>query len=335
MKRKSEQEIMAAKVPEDIFTLDPIVVVEEKDDYLKRFRTEDYRAVRNFMITRKILFLYQDAVHRIGKGITDDVYDSEYLFEITVEGEKYQFFENVFEGEVAYVFKGTHNGDTVYMKLAINPEDNVFLENEYEVLSGLKHQSLPVVLHKLQANDTCAIIMNEVRGISMIDLMKQYPKGVPAKHVMWMLERLLSVIGYLHSKCIVHGNIKPENIIINKANHNVTVLGFSFCIPNSNIKGAEYKISNDYYTAPEVCKEMIVLPSSDIYSIGKIAQELLGGDVKTSMLPDNIDMRVQEFIEKMMSASYCVRPDDAWVLWSELIKLRTQVFGTERFQEMN
>lgn len=335
MKRKNEQEIMNANVPEDIFTLDPIVIVEEKEYYLRRFRTADYRAVRNFTITRKILFLYQEAVKKIGEGCIDKVYTSDYLFEVNVDGKKYQFFENVFEGEVAYVFKGTHDGDTVYLKLAINPEDNILLENEYDVLKMLEHQSLPVVLHKLEANDTCALIMKEVRGISMIELMKQYPKGVPCRHVMWMLERLLGVVGYLHSKGIIHGNIKPENIIVNKSNHNVTILGFSFCISNSNTEEAKYKIANDYYTAPEVCKEMTVLPSSDIYSIGKIAQELLGGDVKTSMLPNNVDSRVQAFIEKMMMASYSTRPDDAWILWSELIKLRTEVFGTERFQKMN
>ena len=184
-------------------------------------------------------------------------------------------------------------------------------------------------------NDTNAILMREVKGITMPELLEQYKKGVPAEHVMWMLERLLSVVGYLHSNCVVHGNIKPENIIINKDNHNVSLLGFSFCIPNANTSEAQYKIVNDYYTAPEVNKTARVLPSSDVYSIGKIAIKLLGGDISSNGMPISVDARVRAFIRKMVSSSLSDRPNDAWKLWSELIKLRNEVFGTQRFKKLD
>ena len=183
-------------------------------------------------------------------------------------------------------------------------------------------------------NDTNAILMREVKGITMPELMGQYSRGVPAEHVMWMLERLLSAVGYLHSNCVVHGNIKPENIMINKENHNVSLLGFSFCIPKANTKEAHYQIVNDQYTAPEVCKTARVLPSSDVYSIGKIGVELLGGDTASCGMPISVDAKVRAFIRKMASSSLSERPNDAWKLWSELIELRTEVFGTKRFQKL-
>ena len=220
------------------------------------------------------------------------------------------------------------------MKVAINPEDNDLITTEYNVLSTIRHQSLPYVEQKIMVNDTNSILMREVKGITMPELLEQYKKGVPAEHVMWMLERLLSVVGYLHSNCVVHGNIKPENIIINKDNHNVTLSGFSFCIPNANTAEAQYKIVNDYYTAPEVSKTARVLPSSDIYSIGKIAIKLLGGDVSSNGMPISVDAKVRAFIRKMVSSSLAERPNDAWKLWSELIKLRNEVFGTQRFKKL-
>jgi serine/threonine protein kinase len=177
--------------------------------------------------------------------------------------------------------------------------------------------------------------MREVKGITMPELMEQYKKGVPAEHVMWMLERLLSVVGYLHSNCVVHGNIKPENIIINKETHNVSLVGFSFCIANANTVEAQYKIINDFYTAPEVKKTARVLPSSDVYSIGKIAITLLGGNVANDGMPNFVDARIRAFIRKMVSKTQSDRPNDAWKLWSELIKLRTEVFGTQRFKKLD
>ncbi len=257
------------------------------------------------------------------------------LFEITIKGELYKFYENVFEGEVAYIFKGTNKKDIVYLKMAIDPDDNELIDTEYDVLTTSRHQSLPYVEQKININDSNAILMREVKGITMNELLEQYKKGVPAEHVMWMLERLLSVVGYLHSNCVVHGNIKPENIIINKDNHNVSLLGFSFCIPKANTSEAQYKIVNDYYTAPEVDKTVRVLPSSDVYSIGKSAIKLLGGDVSSNGMPILIDARVRAFIRKMVSTNLSDRPNDAWKLWTELIELRNEVFGTQRFKKLD
>ena len=304
-------------------------VVPEKDKYI---------AGEAFSILNKLYNLGLSELEEGIYGIVDPIQIYKHmapLFEITIKGELYRFYENVFEGEVAYIFKGTSSDDIVYLKVAIDPEDNDLISNEYNVLSRLRHQSFPYVEQKIMVNDSNSILMREVKGITMPELLEQYPKGIPAEHVMWMLERLFSVVGYLHSNCVVHGNIKPENIIINKDNHNVSLLGFSFCIPNANTSEAQYKIVNDYYTAPEVNKTARVLPSSDIYSIGKIVIKLLGGDVFSNGMPISVDARVRAFIRKMISTSEPDRPNDAWKLWSELIKLRTEVFGTQRFKKLD
>lgn len=304
-------------------------IIHEKDKYI---------AGEAFSILNKLYNLGLDEFKKGIYGIVDSVQIYKYmtpLFEITVKGKLYQFYENMFEGEVAYIFKGISSNDIVYLKVAINPEDNDLITTEYNVLSTLRHQSFPYVEQKIMVNDINAILMREVKGVTMLELLEQYTKGVPAEHVMWMLERLLSVVGYLHLNCVVHGNIKPENIIINKDNHNVSLLGFSFCIPNANTPEAQYKIVNDYYTAPEVKKTARVLPSSDVYSIGKIAIKLLGGDVSSNGMPISVDARVRAFIRKMVSNSSSDRPNDAWKLWSELIKLRTEVFGTQRFKKLD
>lgn len=304
-------------------------IVKENDRYI---------AGEAFSIMNNLYVLGVSELEQGIYGIIDPVQIYKHktpLFEITIKGELYQFYENVFEGEVAYIFKGTSENDIVYLKVAIDPEDNDLITTEYNVLSTLRHQSFPYVEQKIMVNDTNAILMREVKGVTMPELLEQYPKGVPSEHVMWMLERLLSAVGYLHSNCTVHGNIKPENIIINKDNHNVSLLGFSFCIPDANTTEAQYKIVNDYYTAPEVNKTARVLPSSDVYSIGKIAIMLLGGDISSNGMPISVDARVRAFIRKMVSNSISDRPNDAWKLWSELITLRTEVFGTQRFKKLD
>ena len=50
MKRKSEQEIMVASRPEDIFTMDLDVITEEKEAYLEAFKPKEYPKVLTFYI---------------------------------------------------------------------------------------------------------------------------------------------------------------------------------------------------------------------------------------------------------------------------------------------
>lgn len=286
--------------------------------------------------------LYESGLDEIKQGIYFDINPVSFfnsnkppLFELTVNEELYKFYWCIYEGEVAYIFKGASKTDIVYLKVAINPDDNDLIDNEYDVLSTIRHQSLPYVEKEIKINASNSILMREIKGITMPKLMKNYPDGIPAEHVMWMLERMLSVVGFLHSNFVVHGNIKPENIIINRNNHNVTLLGFSFCIKCANSEDAHYKIVNDFYTAPEISKTATVLPSSDIYSIGKVAIELLGGDIINNELPTSIDIRVKNFIEKMVIDNPDKRPGDAWELWTELRKIRTEVFGVQRFKTFN
>ncbi len=318
---KSEYKNYARKLHPDLVT--------DEDKYL---------ADESFIILNR---LYNLGLDELEKGIYDTydpikIYEHiDPMFEINIKGETYKFYENVFEGEVGSIFKGISSDKTFYLKVANDPEDNDLIDNEYEILSRLRHQSFPYVTNKIMINDTNAILMREVKGVTVEEILNKYPSGVPAEHVMWMLERLLSACGYLHANYVVHGNIKPENIIINKETHNVSLVGFSFCVQNANTKSARYKIVNDYYTAPEVNKDALVNPSSDIFSIGKIAIKLLGGDVSSCGMPICIDERVRTFIRQMVNTSIKLRPNDAWKLWSELIELRTEVFGTKRFQKFD
>lgn len=282
--------------------------------------------------------LYNQGLDEIGQGIygvvdTLQIYQHMTpLFELEIGNEQYRFYENVFQGEVANIYRGVSKDAIVYLKVALDPADNDLLKTEYDTLTLLRHHSLPYVERRIKVNDSIAILMREVKGTPMTEILEQYSNGVPAEHVMWMLERLLGVVGYLHANCVVHGNIKPENIIINKANHDVGLMGFSFCIPQANQPQARYKIVNDDYTAPEVDGKARVMPCSDVYSIGKLAVALLGGDVASGGMPIALDRRIRDFIRKMLSPAKDGRPNDAWGLWRELVKLRVDVFGPKHFK---
>ncbi len=67
MKRKSEKEIRAAKKPSDIFSMDLNSIEQEKEEYLEAFKPKEYHTIENFITTRKVLLLYNEAINELSK----------------------------------------------------------------------------------------------------------------------------------------------------------------------------------------------------------------------------------------------------------------------------
>ena len=256
------------------------------------------------------------------------------LFEFELDGKSHKFYEHFFKGEVGNLYKGTNGEYITFLKIAADPADNELIRTEFKVMDAIKHPALPIVENLIMVNDCSAFVMREIEGTPLLQLMVEYPNGVTSDHVMWILERLFSVVGYLHSNKIVHGNIKPEHIIINKKNHNVSLCGFSLCIPEADKPTARYKVANDIYSPPEISKTAQVLPCADIYAIGKLAILLLGGDVKTNGMPTAVDEIIRGFVRRLVVSDYTARPNDAWKIWDEVISIRTKLYKNERFKEL-
>lgn len=60
--KRCEQEIRAATKPSDIFSMDLNTIEQEKDEYLEAFKPKKYHTIENFIITRKVLILYDKAI---------------------------------------------------------------------------------------------------------------------------------------------------------------------------------------------------------------------------------------------------------------------------------
>lgn len=337
------EKLIKAKRPIDFFgNVDEDTIKSDYRTYAKMLhpdivkfkdKNEEDLIVKTFNLLN---ILYKKALEELKEGIYNIVdqvklYDKKKPF---LEFESFKFYEHYFQGDVANIFKGLNNDEIVYLKVAKDPSDNDLVKSEFELLKKLDHNSLPKVIKQVVINDCNAFVMEEAKGIKVDELLEEYKTGVPPTHVMWILERLFSVVGYLHSQKVVHGNILPEHIIINPENHNVSLVGFSMSVENANEKDARYKIINDIYTAPEVNSNARVLPNSDIYSIGKIAIKLLGGNVETNGIPMSVDYDIRSFVKKLVDKNPTVRENDAWKLWDGTIELRDKIFGKERFKKL-
>ena len=255
------------------------------------------------------------------------------LFEMEIRGNKIKIYEQVFAGNICDVFAGLANGTKVFLKVGTAKESDVFLENEFQILARLNHYGLPKVIDKFRINGNVSILVSECKGECLSDILDRTTKPIPQSHVMWILERLLNVTGYLHSNIIVHSNIKPETVILDKDTHNISLVGLYFGCDVKVDPDDRYKVKNKKYSAPEVSKTEKVHPCSDIYSIGQLSISMLAGSEKATSCPAFVDKRLSNLVNKMVDPNPKTRANDAFKLWDELREVRTQIVGTKRFEE--
>lgn len=251
------------------------------------------------------------------------------LFEFELKGREYKFYKVSRCEDVATVYEGLLDEQLIELKIASDESDDDLIKEEGKILSELDHLSIPKLISKAKINGRNAVIVERKDGLT-IEEIKKYYGNLSGEHICWILERLLSVVGYLHSKKIVHGNIKRENVLIDPSTHNVSVTDYSLCIEEANKETSKYKIVNETFSPKYVGKDAKVIPNVDIYAVGMLAIDLLGGDMDRVALPVNVDVKVRSFIRKLLSE----KENDAWALWNELIQIRNEVYGHQRFKTL-
>jgi serine/threonine protein kinase len=269
---------------------------------------------------------YGSAAKSPGKSATKSKVES--TFEI--DGKEYRLFSDCIDGDFCRIQFGERQFgkdlENIVLKVPHDIDSNELMRTEAEILKKISHKSMPVLLDSLELGD--GKVANAIRlienGYDLYSVREHFPSGLPQEHAAWVLQRLLSVLGYLHINKTLHGSIEPGNIIIMPDNHNGILIDYLLGIPNANEDGAKYSGVNNY-SAPEIEKGAKPHPSSDMYSLGKSMIYLMGGN--ETELPAGIDSRFERFIGDCVKKNPRTRKSDAWNAWHELKELRNDVFG--------
>ena len=133
--------------------------------------------------------------------------------------------------------------------LGSNPSRLPKIYREISILRGLAHPNI-VRLHEMVETDRhIGIIMEYASGGELFDyiLNNRYLKDNPARR---LFAQLVSGVGYLHKKGIVHRDLKLENLLLDR-NRNIIITDFGFANtfdPNDQLsEEVEYNLSNKDY----------------------------------------------------------------------------------------
>ena len=311
-----------------------------KDAEEKELSSECFSLLQDF---------YQRALDKIengryGLGYSDET-AQESDFTIITAKRKYTIQSTLAQGDLSTVYAGrVMGGDMdagkIAIKLVEDPADNDLFQNEINILqffakeASIYSKHLPTVLDEFKTSEgQLGTIFRQIDAYDAYSIREKYTEGVPQRHIIWMFRRALSLLGYVHSKGIIHGNIEPAHIMVRPKDHNVYLIDWCYSIWKPKATGQGFKCLNEEYSPPEVAAKKPPIPASDLFSLGKSMIYLLGGDIKTNEMPSSVDERIQRFIRFFVKESAIQRAQDAWEMYHELDKLRKEVFGPHQFVE--
>lgn len=162
-------------------------------------------------------------------------------------------------------------------KLEHNAKQISLFVNESTALSLLSHPNIVQVYNTAITNSTKYIIMEYVEGITLkkhID----HRGALPEREVLYYATQILSALDYIHSKGIVHCDIKPQNIILLQ-NGSIKVADFGIArldamLDHSGEK-SDVALGTVYYVSPEQAQGKAPRAESDLYSLGVMLYEAM------------------------------------------------------------
>lgn len=246
---------------------------------------------------------------------------------------EYRILEKISEGGFGTTYKAEHTtlGSLVCIKHAshITPTDECILLEEAKAMWELRHYGIPAVRGLLRMSDgSLSLVMSYIPGPTLAQLLEKYPDGLDPEHVAWITERILNILRYLHMHGVVHGDLKPQNVIIQPESHTLVLVdyGLSVVKPRSITEAKGY---TEYFCAPEQIEGKPPIPQTDLYGLGMTIIYALGGDVLHCRVSDAVPKGMRDFLKDLIRRNPMARPD-VWTkddLCARIIEVRQSDFG--------
>jgi len=212
----------------------------------------------------------------------------------TVLNGRYRLGDVLGEGGMAVVYRAQdlmlHRSVAVKVLRRQYATDAGFLrrfEREAQAAAGFSHPNIVNVYDVGTDGDSHYIVMEYIRGPSLKDLIRrQGPFSVEG--AVFVIGQVASALDYAHQHRLVHRDIKPQNILVDRdGNAKVVDFGIAKGAQDVNLTEAGTGMGTVHYVSPEQARGEPATPASDLYSTGVVLFEML-----TKRLPFEADTPV-------------------------------------------
>ncbi|GLV43331.1 Protein Kinase D [Carabus blaptoides fortunei] len=244
----------------------------------------------------------------------DDTGESE--DRVTDMNQVYEIFpdEVLGSGQFGIVYGGIHKRTQravaikVIDKLRFPTKQEAQLKNEVAILQNLSHGGVVNLERMFETPERIFVVMEKLKG-DMLEMILHHDNGRLSERVTkFLITQILVALKHLHSKNIVHCDLKPENVLLSSDSEFPQVklcdFGFARIIGEKSFRRSV--VGTPAYLAPEVLRNKGYNRSLDMWSVGVIVYVSLSGT-----FPFNED---EDINEQIQNAAFMYPPNP----WKEI-----------------
>lgn len=194
---------------------------------------------------------------------------------------KYLATEIIGRGGYSIIYKGIHTALNMPVaikmlrhNLGLCPEFLGNFWNEAKIIAKLNHENIIKVYDIEDIYGTVFIIMELVEGESLREMLARL-EVIPPSLATDLLVQICAGLGYAHQQGILHQDINPTNILVQRDDR-LKILDFGLACPLGTEDRGIFDGTVEYM-APEQIKCRPVDQRTDIYSLGITAYEMVTG----------------------------------------------------------
>lgn len=196
----------------------------------------------------------------------------------------YRLLKTIGKGNFAKVKLARHvlTGREVAVKIIdktqLNPTSLQKLFREVRIMKILNHPNIVKLFEVIETEKTLYLIMEYASGGEVFDYLVAHGR-MKEKEARAKFRQIVSSVEYCHQKCIVHRDLKAENLLLD-ADMNIKIADFGFSNEFTIGSKLDTFCGSPPYAAPELFQgKKYDGPEVDVWSLGVILYTLVSGSL--------------------------------------------------------
>jgi tRNA A-37 threonylcarbamoyl transferase component Bud32 len=254
---------------------------------------------------------------------------------------QFEVLELVGHGGMGAVYKVRQRQLDRVVALKILPseigEDSTFAERfarEGQTMARLSHPNIVLIFDFGQAGGMPYFVMEFVDGTSLRQTIDS--GGLKPDEALAIVSQICDALGYAHEVGIVHRDIKPDNILLDRQG-NVKIADFGLARlllrtpADITLTGTRQVLGTPHYMAPEQMETPEdVDHRADIYALGVVFYEMLTGELPLGRFAPpsrkvDVDVRLDQIVHRALEKEPARRYQQASDIKTAIVGLSTHL----------
>ncbi|KAI6189768.1 Non-specific serine/threonine protein kinase [Aphelenchoides bicaudatus] len=197
---------------------------------------------------------------------------------------RYKLLKTIGKGNFAKVKLARHipTGIDVAIKIidktALNSSSLQKLFREVRIMKQLDHPNIVKLYQVMETDQTLYLVMEYASGGEVFDYLVAHGR-LKEKEARAKFRQIVSAVQYLHSKGVIHRDLKAENLLLD-SDMNIKIADFGFSNQFSVGQKLDTFCGSPPYAAPELFQgKKYDGPEVDVWSLGVILYTLVSGSL--------------------------------------------------------